>query len=117
MESIKLLTDEVIYEMGKRIQDERRKKGYKAIDFADMIGIGKDQLSRIENGKVVCKLEYLYTITQFLQVSMDYLMFGEQEKEEEEEEEEDDNIIYLPDTISGKVKNKIRKIVDMLVED
>lgn len=111
MESIKLLTDEVIYEMGKRIQDERRKKGYKAIDFADMIGIGKDQLSRIENGKVPCKLEYLYVITQLLQVSVDYLMFGEQEKEE------DDNVIYLPDTISGKVKNKIRKIVDMLVED
>lgn len=111
MENIKLLTDEVIYEMGKQIQDERRKKGYKAIDFADMIGIGKDQLSRIENGKVPCKLEYLYVITQLLQVPVEYLLFGEQEKEE------NDNIIYLPDTISEKVKNKIRKIVDMLVED
>lgn len=111
MESIKLLTDEVIYEMGKRIQDERRKKGYKAIDFADMIGIGKDQLSRIENGKVPCKLEYLYVITQLLQVPVDYLMFGEQEKDE------NDNLIYLPNTISEKVKNKIRKIVDMLAED
>ena len=40
MEEIKLFTDNVICEMGMRIQKERRKKGFKAIDFADIIGIG-----------------------------------------------------------------------------
>ena len=49
---------------------------HKAIDFADIIGIGKDQLSRIENGKVPCKMEYLFTISLTLEVSTDYLIFG-----------------------------------------
>lgn len=76
MNKITLFTDEVVKNMGKRIQDERRKKGFKAIDFADIIGIGKDQLSRIENGKVPCKVEYLFTIALVLEVSTDYLIFG-----------------------------------------
>ena len=59
-------TDDAMRNMGKRIQEERKKKGYKAIDFADIIGIGKDQLSRIENGKVPCKIEYVYTIASTL---------------------------------------------------
>lgn len=50
-----------------------------AKDFADCLGIGKDQLSRIENGKVPCKLEYLYIIPQYLDVSVEYLMYGETE--------------------------------------
>ena len=76
---VKLFTDEVMKEMGKRIQDARKKKGYKAIDFADIIGIGKDQLSRIENGKVACKLEYLFVMAQYLEISTDYLIFGKEE--------------------------------------
>ena len=42
MNKITLFTDEVMRDMGKRIQIVRRKKGYKAMDFADIIGIGKD---------------------------------------------------------------------------
>ena len=76
MKETKLFTDEVMRDMGKRIQIVRKKKGYKAIDFADIIGIGKDQLSRIENGKVPCKMEYLFTIALTLEVSTDYLIFG-----------------------------------------
>lgn len=76
MKETKLFTDEVMRDMRKRIQIVRRKKGYKAIDFADIIGIGKDQLSRIENGKVPCKMEYLFTIAPTLEVSTDYLIFG-----------------------------------------
>lgn len=76
MKEINLFTDEVMRDMGKRIQLERRKKGFKAIDFADIIGIGKDQLSRIENGKVPCKVEYLFTIALVLEVSTYYLIFG-----------------------------------------
>ena len=75
MKEIRLFTDEVMRDMGKRIQIARKKKGYKAIDFADIIGIGKDQLSRIENGKVPCKTEYLFVISQVLGLSVDYIMY------------------------------------------
>lgn len=60
-ENINLFTEQTMRDMGKRIQEERKNKGFKAIDFADIIGIGKDQLSRIENGRVVCKLEYIHS--------------------------------------------------------
>ena len=46
MKETKLFTDEVMRDMGKRIQIERKKKGYKAIDFADIIGIGKAEEMR-----------------------------------------------------------------------
>ena len=73
---VKLFTEETMRDMGKRIQEERKNKGFKAIDFADIIGIGKDQLSRIENGRVVCKIEYLYVMAQYLNISTDYILFG-----------------------------------------
>ena len=73
---VKLFTEETMRDMGKRIQEERKNKGFKAIDFADIIGIGKDQLSRIENGRVACKIEYLYVMAQYLNISTDYILFG-----------------------------------------
>lgn len=62
--------------MGTRIQEKRIEKGIKAIDFAELMGISKDQLSRIENGRTVCRTEHLYVISQLLGVSVDYLLFG-----------------------------------------
>lgn len=73
---VKLFTEETMRNMGKRIQEARKNKGFKAIDFADIIGIGKDQLSRIENGRVACKIEYLYVMAQYLNISTDYILFG-----------------------------------------
>lgn len=73
---VKLFTEETMRDMGKRIQEARKIKGFKAIDFADIIGIGKDQLSRIENGRVACKIEYLYIMAQYLNISTDYILFG-----------------------------------------
>ena len=41
---VKLFTEDTMKDMGKRIQKAKKNKGFKAIDFADIIGIGKDQL-------------------------------------------------------------------------
>jgi transcriptional regulator with XRE-family HTH domain len=111
MKEIAVFTDEVMRNMGKRIQIERRNKEIKAIDFADIIGIGKDQLSRIENGKVPCKIEYLFVISQVLEVPVDYIMFGKQE------DEIDNDVISVPSTMSAGQKEKLRKIVRILSED
>ncbi len=78
---VKLFTEETMRDMGKRIREERKNKGVKAIDFADIIGIGKDQLSRIENGRVACKIEYLYVMAQYLNISTDYILFGSNNNE------------------------------------
>jgi transcriptional regulator with XRE-family HTH domain len=111
MKEIAVFTDEVMRNMGKRIQIERRNKGIKAIDFADIIGIGKDQLSRIENGKVPCKIEYLFVISQVLEVPVDYIMFGKQE------DEIDNDVISVLSTMSAGQKEKLRKIITILSED
>ena len=76
---VSLLTDERVLEIGERIKRARIAKGIQSKDFASCLGIGKDQLSRIENGKVACKLEYLYIITQYLDVTLEYLVYGETE--------------------------------------
>lgn len=78
---VELLNEESIRGIGQRIQEARIAKGVQAKDFADCLGIGKDQLSRIENGKVPCKLEYLYIIPQYLDVSIEYLVYGRTENE------------------------------------
>ena len=76
LKKIRLFTEEEMKAIGKRIQITRKSEGLKAIDFADLIGIGKDQLSRIENGKVPCKLEHLFVIAQYLNITTDYLLYG-----------------------------------------
>ena len=39
-------TDEVKFEIGRRIQEVRLKKGMDSVVLADYIGIGRNQLSR-----------------------------------------------------------------------
>ncbi len=70
--------------IGNRIQDARKAKNMSSIDLADCIGVGKDQMSRIENGKVQCKLEYIFVLTQYLDVSADFLLYGRKKQNERE---------------------------------
>lgn len=64
------------FALGQRIQDARIHKGIKALDLAEILDISKDQYSRIENGRSVCSTKLLYQISQYLEVSADYLLFG-----------------------------------------
>ena len=72
-------------EMGKRISKARKEKGLKQIELACELGIGVDQMSNIENGRVVCKTEYIYMIEQLLDVSATYLLHGIVNLEEKNE--------------------------------
>mgnify|MGYP004626037057 CR=1 FL=1 len=38
---VRYFMDEDMINMGKRIQNLRKQRGYKGMEFADMIGIGK----------------------------------------------------------------------------
>lgn len=97
--------DEDMINMGKRIQMVRKQKGYKGMEFADMIGIGKDQLSRIENGKLPCKLEHLFVIARVLNVSSDYLLYGTEEN----------NIVMMLKDMNSSDIQKIKKIIEILI--
>ena len=80
--NVTMLGDKELEAMGSRIREAREKKGIKQIELALQLAICKNQMYRIENGKVPCKTEYLYEISQVLDVSLDYLFFGKREDEE-----------------------------------
>ena len=62
--------------MGSRIQKARKWKNIKQRDVASLLGISSDHMSNIENGRVICKTEYLYILEQVLDVSVIYLFHG-----------------------------------------
>lgn len=62
--------------MGSRIQKARKEKNMKQSDLACLLGISSDQMSNIENGRVICKTEYLFIMEQVHDVSATYLLHG-----------------------------------------
>ena len=68
------------FAIGQRIQEVRIEKGIKAVDMAVALEMSKDQYSRIENGRSVCSTQKLYQISQYLDVSADYLLFGNRQE-------------------------------------
>ena len=67
------------FALGQRIQEARIGKGIKALDMATQLELSKDQYSRIECGTSMCKLSTLHKIAQYLEVSADYLLYGNKE--------------------------------------
>lgn len=102
---VELLTEDSMRSIGGRIQEARIAKGIMAKDFAGCLGIGKDQLSRIENGKTVCKLEHLYIITQYLDVSLEYLVYGKNEEV---------TIKEINELLKGKKLSDVRRALKVL---
>lgn len=69
------------FSVSQRIQEKRIEKKIKAIDMANALEISKDQYSRIENGRSICSTEKLFQISQYLNVSSDYLLYGKEQKD------------------------------------
>lgn len=78
MDSVKRMDEKTMQEIGKRIQNARKEMHLSSINLADYVGIGSNQMSRIETGKVPIKIEYLFLLPQILNVTSDYLLFGEE---------------------------------------
>lgn len=97
-------------EVGQRIQNRRKELGISATDFAWCIGIGKDMLSRIETGKNPCKMENLYVISQYLDVSADYLLFGERNCQMR------DKISEILCALSDRQLSKAKKVLEAVFE-
>ena len=78
IQEIKEYDSDTCSEIGIRIQDIRESRHMKAIELASYLGIGKNQMSRIESGKANCTIPQLYCIAQILDCSADFLLFGEE---------------------------------------
>ncbi len=80
---------EVQFEIGQRIQDKRLEKHISTVDLAAYLGIGRNQLSRIENGKANCTLPQLFILAQVLGCSVDYLLFAKKQEQVYSDEQND----------------------------
>ena len=78
--------EETQIQIGKRIKEARERVGVKSGELAGFIMITPVQFSRIETGKSMCRLEHIYAIAQYLDVSVDYLLFGKTEISEDMKE-------------------------------
>ncbi|MBR1598269.1 MAG: helix-turn-helix transcriptional regulator [Lachnospiraceae bacterium] len=105
-------TDSELEAMGRRIREAREKKGIKQIDLALQLAIGKNQMYRIESGQVPCKVEYLYEIAQVLDVSLDYLFFGN--KDSETSSENDKTVQEIVTLCVGKDAGALHKALCIL---
>lgn len=75
---LKYLDEERNKFIGQQIAQARKAKKYKACELANAIGIGKDQYSKIENGKVTCTIDNLYFLAQYLDLDVQFLLFGKE---------------------------------------
>ena len=69
------------YEVGQRIRHLRQLSDYTQAEFAEAVDISINFLSEIENGKKGLSQERLARISQQLQTSCDYILFGEDSKQ------------------------------------
>lgn len=95
-------------EVGRRIRDARKRKKIKVIDLAMQIGLSTDQYARIESGKSVCGLNNIYLISQYLEVSVDYLLSGKEMAEE---------MPHVWNILNGKSKKDVeraRKVLEAM---
>ncbi len=63
--------------VGSRIQQMRKRHNMTQYQLAESLDYANErQLQRIENGKTACSVDKLMEISQILDVSTDYLLFG-----------------------------------------
>lgn len=67
-------------QIGLRIQNMRIEKSMTGVELGAYLSISANQVSRIETGKVKCKLEHIFILCQILECSADYLLFGAEKR-------------------------------------
>ena len=63
-------------EMGKRVRENRDKKGYKQESLAKQLNVSTSYIGKIETGKNTPSIDLLVEMASLLEVSLDYLVLG-----------------------------------------
>jgi DNA-binding XRE family transcriptional regulator len=70
MKQIENLTDDYLLscrvKMGESIREIREKKGYNQEQLAEIMKVSRTTISKIENGKFNCSMDYLSKFSWFL---------------------------------------------------
>ena len=71
------MDDKNYIEIGARIRDEREKNNWTRDAFSEKISISNMYLSQLEKGQRHASLPVTIKIAEILQISMDYLIYGD----------------------------------------
>ena len=63
-------------EFGQRMKEARKLAGMTQEELAEVLGIDKNHVSRLERGAKACSIDLLVEISGVLRVSTDYLLTG-----------------------------------------
>ena len=63
-------------EFGQRLQECRKLQKMTQEELAELVGVEKQHISRIERGVAACSIDLLPVLSITLQVSADYLLMG-----------------------------------------
>jgi len=66
-------------ECGKRIRQLRMKKGYTQEEVAQTLNVDRSFYGRIESGQKGCSVDILVRLSDFFNVSLDYLILGKEQ--------------------------------------
>lgn len=75
-------SEKIRLDIGKRIQTARLKAGYKQEDLANFLNVTTQSVSNIESGKHLPKLIHLIELCEFLHVSCDFIIWGQENSNE-----------------------------------
>lgn len=96
--------------MGKRVQQARKAKRYTQAEVAEMINMSSKNLSQLERGMTGISLSTLISICKVLDVSADYILFGNKNENQNNavnimlSELSEQEQIYAEDILSVYVK-------------
>lgn len=74
------------YEIGNRIRNIREGLNLSQIAFAEILGVGREHVGRIERGPKHPSIELLADISYITGYSMDFILFGADSKVEKKRE-------------------------------
>lgn len=97
-----------LVQLSSRIKDRRKTLGYTQEELAEKINLSHSHYSKIENSISSPSLDTLIKISKVLGMSLDSIVFGEEEKQIT-----DINITKLNNIISNLKENNSQKISDL----
>lgn len=74
-------------EFGKRVKETRKTQRLTQEQLADILGVDRAHLGRIEIGKSTCSIDLLVELSEALHVSVDYLLKGKPQRIDSQKEE------------------------------
>lgn len=99
---------------GKRLELLRKEKNIKQCDLANTIGLTQQTISSYEKGKNKPSIDILLRLANELDVSSDYLLYGNVANKELTEEQRE--LLFVYDKIPKEKKNHAKQVLNTFID-